>query len=168
MDIQDEAGGLVMRMKAFGAQAKQIADLTFLTTHEFHGFECKPGLNGDPECGWRHRAAIQPAEENLDNEDAWDGKEYGPLTDIRPGQTTTTNLSFILKLVSEGLSSDSMINVSFLDEEGTTKPFSVHETFRDQLLPDRVYVIHRAKIVNNQGWVDSWAMLTAAPKSYMW
>jgi hypothetical protein len=168
VDIQDEAGGLVMRMKAFGAQAKQIADLKFLTTHEFHGFECKPGLKGDPECGWRHRAAIQPAEENLDNEDAWDGKEYGPLSDIRPGQTTTTNLSFIVKLVSEGPSSDSMINVNFLDEEGTTKRFSVHETFRDQLLPDRVYVIHRARIVDNQGWVEGYAMLTAAPKSYMW
>jgi len=90
------------------------------------------------------------------------------LTDIAPGQTSTNNLDFIVKLVKEGDQDGEMVGVDFKDEEGTTKRFKVHQTFRDQLLADRVYVIHRAKIIVNQGYLDGGAMLTAAPTSCMW
>ena len=157
-------------MKAWGTQSKLIAELTFLRTYEFHGFECKDSqVDGKLECGWRHKAAIQAAEEQLDEEDTWDTKVYGPLTDIAPGQTTTNNLDFIVKLVKEGDQHGEMVSVDFKDEEGTSKPFKVHETWRDQLLVDRIYVIHRAKIIDNQGYLDTWAMLSTAPSSlYVW
>ena len=147
-----------MRMKAWNAQAKTVSELTFLHTYEFHGFECKVSqFDGKLECGWRLKAAIQAAEEELDEEDTWDIKVYGPLTDIHPGQTTTTNLDFIVKLVKAGDQHDAMVNVDFLDEEGTPRTFKVHESLQDQLVEGRFYVIHRAKILDNHACVDTWA-----------
>jgi len=50
-DIKDTMEVKTLRMKAFGKQAKLISDLNFLSTDEFHGFECKEGLEGGPvEC----------------------------------------------------------------------------------------------------------------------
>ena len=168
-DIKDTKEGKTMRMKAWGKQSKLIAELTFLRTYEFHGFECKEShVDGKLECGWRHKAAIQAADEQLDEEDTWDTKVYGPLTDIAPGQTSTNNLDFIVKLMRIGDQHGEMVSVDFKDEEGTSKPFNVDETLRDQLLEDRVYVIHRAKIIDNQGSLDTWAMLSTAPSSYVW
>ena len=92
-----------MRMEAWGKQSKLIADLTFLRTYEFHDFECVVSqVDGRLECGGRHKASIPAAEEELDLDDTWDLKEYGPLSDIVPGQAKTNNLDFLVKLVKVG------------------------------------------------------------------
>ena len=73
-----------------------------------------------------------------------------------------------MKLVKEAGSENGLVEADFVDEEGTTKRFSVHETFQDQLRADGVYVVHRAKAMAGKGLVDSWAMFEGAPSSYEW
>ena len=63
---------------------------------------------------------------------------------------------------------DNRVLVDFADEEGTETEFLVHDTYEKSLVPQGVYVIHRAKIVEGQGVVEEWSMLARAPQSYFW
>ena len=113
-------------------------------------------------------SAVEKAADPLDTEDTWDQREYGPLSDIVPGKTKTNGSDFIVKLLKEKDMQDSMVQVDFVDEEGTEREFMVHESYHNILEAGSVYVIHRAKILDGQGLVDEWSMLAKAPLSYKW
>ena len=155
-------------MKAFGDQAKQLVALKFLGTYDFVSFQCELGNGGKTECKMQKGSAVEKAADPLDTEDTWDQREYGPLSDIVPGKTKTNGSDFIVKLLKEKDMQDNMVQVDFVDEEGTEREFMVHENYHKILEADTVYVIHRAKILDGQGLVDEWSMLAKAPLSYKW
>ena len=51
-------------------------------------------------------------------------------------------------------------------KEGTTKAIKVHVTHHELLSPNHSYVVHRAKIIEDQCVVDALGMLSTAPQSY--
>ena len=155
-------------MKAFGAQAKQLMELKFLGTYDYVTFKCELGHGGKTECKMQKGSAVEKAAEPLDAEDTWDSREYGPLSDIVPGKTKTNGSDFIAKLVKEKEVQDNMLLVEFVDEEGTKRDILVHDSYQKIVETDRVYVIHRAKIMDGEGMVDEWSMLAKAPLSYTW
>ena len=111
---------------------------------------------------------MERADDPFDTGDTWDQREYAPLTDIVGGATRSNGLDFIVKLVRKKNVQDNMVLVVFADEEGTETEFLVHDTYEKSLVPQGVYVIHRAKIVEGQGVVEEWSMLARAPQSYFW
>ena len=111
---------------------------------------------------------METADEPLDAGDTWDQREYAPLTDVVGGATRSNGLDFIVKLVKKKDVQDNMVLVDFADEEGTETEFLVHVTYEKSLVPQAVYVIHRAKILEGQGVIEEWSMLARAPQSCFW
>ncbi len=105
---------------------------------------------------------------NLNPEGTWDLKEYGPLSDISPGQDKSSNLHFLVKVVRMGQIKDEMMLVDVTDEENTSRSIKVHECHTAILITDHFYVVHRAKIIEGVAVVDGWSMLALAPNSYTW
>jgi len=77
-------------------------------------------------------------------------------------------MNFLFKVAKKGKIQDEMMLVHFADEEGTTKCIKVHETHAEDLIPNHIYVVHRAKIVDGAGVIDAWSMVAPAPESYTW
>jgi len=73
-----------MRTKAFGSQAKLAADLEFLQTYDLHNFKAEAGRNTRLEASVQKGGTVAASETPLNPDDAWDQKEYGPLSDINP------------------------------------------------------------------------------------
>ena len=157
-----------MRVKGFGAQADVIADLEFLSTFDFHNFKIEKGLGVKFEAVVQKGGTVEANTTNLNPEDTWDVKEYGPLSDISPGQDKSSNLHFLVKVVRMGQLKDEMMLVDVTDEENTSRSIKVHESHTAILITDHFYVVHRAKIIEGVGVVDGWSMLALAPNSYTW
>ena len=171
MEVKDDPSvpSTTMRFKAWNAQARQLAELTFMTTYDFINFKCqKNNFDDKLECNWQKGSVVQTPDEQFDPEDEWDEKTYGPLSDIHPNQTESTNLQFILKFVKAGSKQDDYVKMDFVDEEGTTKTFKVHESWEEHLVKGKLYVAHRVRILEGVGVVDAAALLTPAPRSYEW
>ena len=171
MEVKDEdtTPSLTMRFKAWNAQAKQLAEMTFMKTYEFIGFECKRNeFDLKLECNWKKGSAVQDSEQALDVDDEWDEKTYAPLSDIGPNPTETTNLQFILKFKKAGEKQDDYVKMDFEDEDKEVKTFKVHECWKEHLVIGQTYVAHRVRILEGVGVVDSMALLTDAPTSYEW
>ena len=88
------------------------------------------------------------------------------MADIGSGKQGS--LCFIVKMVEATNATDDKIDVKFIDEENEEKVIKVDVSFKDCLLEDRVYVIHRALLCNDEAFVQSKGMLAPAPQSYMW
>ena len=91
-----------MRMKGFGAQADAIANLEFLNTFDFHNFKTEKGLGVKFEAVVQKGGCVENTPTTLNVEGTWDVKEYGPLSDISPGQDKSSNLHFLVKVVKMG------------------------------------------------------------------
>jgi len=170
VEIKDTVDCKPFRVKAWGKQAKTLSAMDWLKTYDFHGLQCKESqVDSKLECGMLAKSVVQVAHEQLDEEDNWDCHIYGALTEIAPGALADKNLHFIVKLVKIGEESPSLdeVSVDFMDDEDEVRTFNVHGTLRDQLKVDKVYIIHRAKIIDNLGNVDAWSMLTPAPLGYV-
>ena len=107
------------------------------------------------------------SETQLDPDDVWDTLEYAPLSDIGSTQYETRR-NFIVKMVEEGAFVDDNVPVKFIDEEGEQKTILVHEDYKGILVVDRVFVIHRVKLLGSEASVDNYGMLVPAPSSYVW
>ena len=105
---------------------------------------------------------------NLNPDATWDQREYGPLTDINPGEEKTSNLNFLLKVVKRSEVQDEWIIVEVVDEENTEKTIKVHETHDDHVKKDHFLVVHRAKMQDDICVVDPWSMVAPAPETYTW
>ena len=156
-----------MKMKGFGSMATVIAGLEFMETYDFHNFKTEKGLGIKMEAFIQKGGTVEAAASSLNAEGTWDQKEYGSLSDIKAGEDVK-KIDFIAKLVREKETEDDMKSVEFIDEEGTTKTIKVHETHHDLLSPNYFYVVHRAKILDEQCVVDGWAMLSIASQAYTW
>ena len=171
MEVKDDPSlpSTTMRLKAWNAQARQLAQLDFMSTYDFINFKCqKNNFDDKLECNWQKGSVVQTPDEQFDPEDEWDEKTYGPLSDIHPSQTENTNLQFIVKFVKAGSKQDDYVKMDFVDEEGTTKTFKVHESWEEHLVKGKLYVAHRVRILEGVGVVDAAALLTPAPRSYEW
>ena len=157
-----------MRMKGFGAYAETIANLEFLNMFDFHNFKTEKGLGVKFEAVVQKGGCVENTRGNLNVEGTWDVKEYGPLSDVSPGQDKSSNLHFLVKVVKMGEFKDEMMLVEVIDEENTSRSIHVHECHTAILFTDHFYVIHRAKIIEGVGVVDGWSMLVIAPDSYTW
>ena len=181
-DIKDDEMGNTLRIRAEFKQAKVISDLTFLGTYEFHGFLCTESQDGRSMCVTCYGSAIRTADEQLDDEFNWDETEYFPLSffqtfmassDIRTEQDMqfTIDWAFIVKLVKKEDRGD-MLVVDFKDEGQTLQRFRVSRAYADQLIQDRIFVLHRAiqdeTTSSSIGVVNQDSMLATAPRSYMW
>ena len=167
-DIQDSEAGGKLRVKAFHPLAKQVAKSKFLDTCVFHNFKVDKGFGVALEALAMRGGFIEPHEVKMNPDDTWDHKEYGPLTDINPGEERTSNLNFILKIVKKGTTVDEWISVDVIDEEGTEKNLKVHECHEEHVQVESFVVVHRAKMQDDECVVDAWAMLAPAPTSYTW
>ena len=168
-DIQDSEEGGKLRVKAFHPVAKHLAKSKFLDTFIFHNFKVEKGFGVALEALPMKGGSIEPSEVKMNPDDTWDHKEYGPLTDINPGEINlTSNLNFILKIVQTGDTVDEWLSVDVIDEEGTQKNIKVHECHEDYVQVDGFVVVHRAKMQDDVCVVDAWAMLAPAPTSYTW
>ncbi len=88
------------------------------------------------------------------------------MADVGSGKQGS--LCFIVKMVEATNATDDKIDVKLIDEENEEKVIKVDVSFKDCLLEDRVYVIHRALLCNVEASVQSKGMLAPAPQSYMW
>ena len=88
------------------------------------------------------------------------------MADIGSGKQGS--LCFIVKMVEATNATYDKIDVKFIDEENEEKVIKVDVSFKECLLEDRVYVIHRALLRNDEAVVHSKGMLAPAPQSYMW
>ena len=167
-DIQDSEAGGKLRVKAFHPVAKQVANSKFLDTCVFHNFKVEKGFGVALEALAMKGGFIEPREVKMNPDDTWDHKEYGPLTDINPGEDKTSNLNFILKIVQTGATVDEWRSVDVIDEEGTQKNIKVHECHDESVRVDEFVVVHRAKMQDDVCVVDARAMLAPAPTSYKW
>ena len=157
-----------MRVKTWGiANSKALVDLKFLGTYDFCGFQTqKSDFGGGVELAWQKGSSIQKSATPLDVADEWDSKEYAPLADIGSGKQGS--LCFIVKMVEATNATDDKIDVKFIDEENEEKVIKVDVSFKHCLIEERVYVIHRALLCNDEAVVHSKGMLVPAPQSYMW
>jgi hypothetical protein len=105
---------------------------------------------------------------NLNPDATWDQKEYGPLTDINPGEEKTSNLNFLLKVVRRSEVQDEWITVEVVDEENTDKTIKVHETNDEHVKKHHFLVVPRAKMQDDICVVDQWSMVAPAPETYTW
>lgn len=155
-------------MTSFGAMAKNIAKLNFLGTFDFHNFKVEKGFGVQFEAVPMKGAVVEDNETNLNPDATWDQKEYGPLTDINPGEDKTSNLHFLLKVLNTGDMQEEWMSVDVIDEEGTQKSIKVHETHDESVKTGQFCVVHRAKMQDDVCVVDAWAMVAPAPASYSW
>ena len=117
---------------------------------------------------WQKDSKVQNASEPLDPDDAWDTIEYAPLSDADDPVKHGQKENFIVKLLEEKGTSENMVVIRCVDEGKLVKDIAVHIAYKDILLADRFYVIHRAMILDTHITVDPYAMITAAPRSYIW
>ena len=169
VDAKDETSDKTVRIKAFGEAAKTLSVSKFLQTYDFCGFQGqKSDYGAGVEMVWKEgKGSVAISENQLDESDEWDVLEYAPLSDI--GQTTgEVRRNFIVKMVDEGETDGDMVAVKFKDEENVEKIIKVHVYYKDILMADRVFVIHRALLIGANASVDAYGMLTPAPTSYLW
>ena len=168
VEVKDETDGSIVRCKAFGGEpTKALSECNFLKTYDFCGFKPKPSEYGPKvELVWNKGGSVVDSEVQLDESDEWDQLEYAPLSDI--GQTGDVKRNFIAKMIDEGETVDDMVAVKFKDEENVEKTIKVHVSYKDILVADRVFVIHRAHLSPDGATVDAYSMLTPAPRSYVW
>ena len=127
VDIQDSEDGNKLRMKGFGAQAKVIAKLEFLATFDFHNFQIEKRFGVQFEASPLKGATVEENPRNLNPDDTWDQREYGPLTDINPGEESSSNMNFLFKVLKKCELQDEWMTVDVTDEESTKKSIKVHK-----------------------------------------
>ena len=169
VDIQDAEEGSKLRLKSFGAMANRIAKLKFLETFDFHNFKVEKGFGVQFEAApVKGGAVVEENKINLNPDATWDQKEYGPLTDLQPGEEKSSNLNFLLKVVKRGEMHEEWLTVGVIDEEATEDSIKVHETHDENVTTGSFCVVHRAKMQDDVCVVDAWAMVAPAPQSYCW
>ena len=166
VEIQDSGDGGKIRVKGFGDWARKLSGLSFLETVEFHQFRVAKGYNGGLEASSGKTSNVDSVKTNLNPDNTWDQKEYGPLTDIDPGEEKPSQLNFLVKVLAKTDSVNEWISVDVVDEEKTKKTIKVHETHAKSVTKDGFLVIHRAKVLDESLVVDAWSMLVSAPEGY--
>ena len=166
VDIQDSDDGGKLRIKGFSNMAQKISELKFLGTFDFHQFRVEKGFSIGLEATPVKGVVVDENQTNLNPDASWDQKEYGPLTDINPGEDKNLQLNFLLKVVAKTDLVDEWITVEVVDEEGTKKTIKVHETHAKNVTRNGFLVIHRAKMLDDICVVEPWSMVAPAPEGY--
>ena len=117
---------------------------------------------------WIKGSSLQMSATQLDEEeDAFDTKEYAPLTDCEVPERD--NLGLIAKAIEVAPGAKGYSEVKFMDKYHGEARINVDSHFKDMLEINKNDVMHRVKKSSAGAWlIEPKAMITLAPSSYVW
>eukprot|EP00440_Ansanella_granifera_P067049 gb/GFBE01072713.1/.p1 GENE.gb/GFBE01072713.1/~~gb/GFBE01072713.1/.p1 ORF type:complete len:221 (+),score=24.88 gb/GFBE01072713.1/:1-663(+) len=164
--LQDEVDGPRVRIRGFYGKATAISEKPLFSTVRIQGAKVELDKeSGRAELFVGLACVVSSASRQLDEQCEWDTTEYGPLTDIGE-KPETEKLYTVFKAdhVSDEVK-DGYFRVEASDVESTSRVLQVHESFRNVVVQQGYFVLHRGSC---SGTVAPNACVDVAPESYTW